>query len=179
MLPPFTMDGVLPPADYRLTFSELKASALVSGPAGPGTTPWDAEWRHTLVSMAEVLVQQLWAEGVEEIYLDGSFAEDRAHPHDIDGYFVCDAAGLLDLQRRLNLRDPHQCWTWSRTSRRFDPDSAKYQLPMWHEYRTELYPHYGQFSGIPGPTGYPLTFPDAFRRRRGDSLQKGIIQIVR
>ncbi|MBM3269129.1 MAG: hypothetical protein FJZ01_15930 [Candidatus Sericytochromatia bacterium] len=176
-LPSFTLDGVLPPGDYVLTFSDLRASLLVSGP-GSGQNPWDATWRHTLIGLCEALVQQLWAEGVTEVYLDGSFVEDKAHPNDIDGYFVCDALDLTDLQRRLNARDPYQCWTWDSRSRTFDPNSAKYQLPMWHFYRTELYPHFGQFSGIRGPTGYPLTFPDAFRQRRGEGLVKGILRIV-
>lgn len=44
----------------------------------------------------------------------------------------------------------------------------KRQLPMWHHYRVELYPHYGQGSGIRDPLGYELKFPSAFRlSRRG------------
>jgi hypothetical protein len=124
-------------------------------------------------------VTQLWEEGVTEIFLDGSFVEDKAHPHDIDGYFVCSAFDLEPLIQRLNARDPHKVWTWDPRARRMEPNSAKKQLPMWHAYRTELYPHFGQLSGIRhGITGHDLTFPDAFRQRRGDSLHKGIIKIV-
>lgn len=176
LLPSFTENGVLPPGDYELTFNQLKSSLLVLGP--PERPDWDAQWRSMLVNMAEVLVEQLWAEGVSEVYLDGSFVEDKAHPHDIDGYFVCDAADLLELKQRLNARDPHKSWTWDRSSRRPSPDSAKAQLPMWHNYRTELYPHFGQFSGILGPLGYPLQFPEAFRRSRSEFREKGIIRIV-
>lgn len=174
-LPPFTLDGVLPPGDYELTFSDLKASLLVSGPE-PKPDNWDAAWRHTLVCLAERLVGQLWAVGIEEVYLDGSFVEDKAHPHDIDGYFPCSLFELPGLVAKLNEIDPHKSWTWS--NRVFDPDSMKNQLPMWHAYRTELYPHFNQPSGIYHGTEN-LTFPQAFRRRRGDSLQKGIIRIVR
>jgi hypothetical protein len=176
LLPPFTDSGVLPPGDYELTFNQLRGSPLVVGP--PERPDWDMRWRLTLVNLAEVLVSHLWAEGIGDVFLDGSFVEDKAHPHDIDGYFVCDAAGLVDLQARLNARDPLQSWTWSRASRRPSPDSAKAQLPMWHNYRTELYPHFGQFSGILGPLGHPLQFPEAFRRSRSELREKGIVRIV-
>lgn len=33
----------------------------------------------------EALVNQLWQVGVSEVYIDGSFAEDKNHPNDIDG----------------------------------------------------------------------------------------------
>lgn len=176
ILPPFNEHGVLPPGDHHLTFHQLRASHLVLGP--PERPEWDVAWRSTLVNLAEVLVEQLWAEGIEEVYLDGSFVEDKAHPHDIDGYFLCDAAELQPLTERLNQRDPHGSWTWSRASRRPSPDSAKAQLPMWHNYRTELYPHYGQFSGILGPLGHQLQFPEAFRRSRAGGREKGIVRIL-
>ena len=46
------------------------------------------------VDNLEVLTKQLWQVGIREVYADGSFAEDKDHPNDIDGYFVC---GLQDL----------------------------------------------------------------------------------
>ena len=57
------------------------------------------------------------------------------------------------------------------------PRSAKKQLPMWCEYRVELYPHVGQLSGILDPHGNELEFPAAFRLSRS-GIPKGIIQIV-
>jgi hypothetical protein len=100
----------------------------------------------------------------------------------IDGYFECDKDSLLSghLERELNLLDPHKVWTWDGTRRRFDPETGKQQLPMWHVYRIEMYPHYAikQGSGICDKYGHPLTFPSAFRQSR-DFQQKGIIKIVR
>ncbi len=102
-LPPFTPDGVLPPGDYLLTLDELRTSMLVLGPGEPRQCPtWDASWRETLVGNLAVLVRQLWQVGITEIFVDGSFAEDKDHPNDIDGYFVCGLHELAsgDLQRQ-------------------------------------------------------------------------------
>ncbi len=53
----------------------------------------------------------------------------------------------------------------------------KRQLPMWHQYRVELYPHIGQLSGIQDRHGHELEFPAAFRQSRRDGRPKGIIRI--
>lgn len=173
--PFFTPKGVLP-HDFTLTFAELEASALV---LKSGRGAWDEDWRHKLVRLSRVLVTQLWQVGIEEIYLDGSFVERKPHPNDIDGYFVCEANRFFDVQVP-QLQKVDNCWTWDEDKLRFAADTAKPQLPMWHKYRTELYPHYAELSacGIKGPTGEDLTFPDAFRRRRDDFQPKGLIRII-
>lgn len=173
--PHFTGDGVLP-HDFALTYDQLEASVLV---LGPGRRRWDAAWRHKLVRLSKLLVGQLWAVGIEEVYLDGSFVESKPRPNDIDGYFVCSADRFFEAQLpRLQQLD--RCWTWDEDQLRFAADTAKPQLPMWHKYRTELYPHYAELSasGLKGPTGEDLTFPDAFRRRREDFHPKGLIRII-
>jgi len=178
----FTKEGVLPPGDHVLTFAELRASVLVVGPesASPWSEPWDGEWREHLTRQAETMCGQLWDVGIEDIYLDGSFTEAKAHPNDIDGYFECDARRVAtgDLQRALNQSDPKKCWTWDPGERRAYRGYAKKQLPMWHAYRVELYPHYDQFTGITDEYGHPLTFPAAFRKRRRDDEPKGIVKVV-
>lgn len=125
------------------------------------------------------LVRQLWAVGVDEIFVDGSFVEDKDHPNDIDGYFCCDFRRFVtgELARDLNLRDPHQVWDWRPESRRPYRGYPKLQLPMWHAYRVELYPHWGQGSGILDEYGNEQTFPAAFRRSRSHGEPKGIVQI--
>jgi len=180
VLPPFTDDGVLPTGDYGLTLDELASSHIVHGL--PDAAPsWDRAWRTQLVRNLGVLVEQLWQVGSDAIYIDGSFVEDKDHPHDIDGYFECDlryfASG--DLERDLNARDSHTVWTWDPRSRRWDPDSGKAQLPMWFVYRVELYPHFGQPSGIVDQFGHQLQFPSAFRLSRRSYTSKGIVRIVR
>ena len=180
-VPDFTSDGVLPAGTYELTVDELQESKLVLGPKVPREIPnWDAAWRSQLVKNARVLVRQLFQVGITEVYLNGSFVEDKGHPNDIDGYFQCDLKQITsgDLVRELNLLDPYHIWTWSSSSRRPFPGSTKKQLPMWHQYRVELYPHYGQLCGIPDEHGNELEFPSAFRRSRRNGKPKGIVKIL-
>lgn len=178
MLPDFDEHGVLPPGDYELTFAQLRASPLVVGPRS-GSAHWDAAWRAQLVDNLEVMVRQLWAIGIDEIFVDGSFAEDKEHPNDIDGYFVCEMRRLVsgELTRDLNRLDPFKVWTWDPSSRRPYRGSPKAQLPMWHRYRVELYPHFGQLCGIKDKYGNDLEFPSAFRMSRRDGRPRGIIKI--
>jgi len=100
--------------------------------------------------------------------IDGSFVENKAHPNDIDGYFECDAKHFKKIIDKLNKLDPHHSWIWPNIEKPL----------MWHVYRVELYPHYGQFCGIDDVTGYPLKFPAAFRQSR-DFKPKGIIRIIK
>ena len=179
MLPKlFNKYGLLPPQDYALTLGELKKSLLVKGYAGKPPA-WDSVWRSQLVNNLEIMVKQLWRVGIVHIFINGSFVEDKDHPNDIDGYFECDLLDLASgrLQRELNLLDSHKIWTWDPDSRRFDTDSIKKELPMWHVYRIELYPHVDQDSGIKDKFGYHLKFPSAFRQSRQQYRQKGIIKI--
>lgn len=181
-LPPFTSDGVLPAGDYRLTLDQLRESALVLGPGEPRDCPgWDAAWRLELVTNLRVLVEQLWRVGVDEIFIDGSFVEDKDYPNDIDGYFACDAKRFSSgqLEHELNRLDPLKCWTWSHTARRPHKGYPKRQLPMWHAYRIELYPHYTGLIAGQDEYGNALEFPAWFRRRRANGLPKGIVQIIK
>lgn len=147
----------------------------------PAVDGWDRAWRDALTRRAEVLVKQLWSVGIDEIFLDGSFVEAKPHPNDIDGYFVCDVYEFASgaLQRKLNALDPHKVWTWDPAARRAYRGYVKKQLPMWHVYRVELYPHYGQLTGLHDRHGHDLMFPAAFRRQRSTDTPKGIIEVIR
>lgn len=178
-LPDFTDEGVLPVGDYELTLAQLAESRLVSG-EGVGSLSWDADWRGVLVERLRILAAQLRQVGVAEIYVDGSFVDDKDHPNDIDGYFVCDRDYYLSgqLQQDLNLIDPHKCWTWDPAERKRYRGYPKWQLPMWHFYRVELYPHVpGLLTGIQDEFGNDLEFPAAFRRSRRDGKQRGIVKL--
>ena len=182
-LPPFDADGLLPPADYELSFDELRNSILVIGPSGPAAhSSWDGRWRHQLANNLELLTRQLWQIGIREVFADGSFVEDKDHPNDIDGYFVCDLRELAtgELTRKLNLLDPTKIWTWDPASRRPYRGYPKRQLPMSHQYRVELYPHVpglGMGSGIRDKYGNELEFPAAFRQCRRNGKPRGIVKI--
>jgi hypothetical protein len=177
-LPPFTADGLLPPGDYELSLAELARSMLVGGPAARAPT-WDAAWRAQLVANLAVLVRQLWAVGIDQIFADGSFVEDKDHPNDIDGYFECPRERLASgkLVRALNVSNPKRSWTWDPARRRPYRGYPKRQLPMWHAYRVELYPHFGQPAGLRDEHGHELTFPSAFRRSRSDGRPRGLVKI--
>ncbi len=183
VIPTFEADGLLPPGDYPVTFEELRGSVLVLGAGDPGHYPnWDGVWREKLVDNLEVLARQLWDVGITEIFADGSFAEDKDHPNDIDGYFVCELDRLKSgaLARDLNLREPDKIWTWDPASRRPYRGYPKRQLPMWHKYRVELYPHVpGLLSGIRDRHGNELEFPSAFRQSRRDGRPRGIVKLVK
>jgi len=100
----------------------------------------------------------------------------------IDGYFVCDVVEIASgrLVRALNRLAPQKVWTWDPALRRAYPGYPKKQLPMWHVYRVELYPHFpGLNSGIRDKFGNELEFPAAFRQCRRDSTPKGIVKLKR
>ena len=180
-IPAFSPDGLLPPGDYEVTFGELRQSTLVVGPRRMEKhRQWDAAWRARLVDNLEILTTQLWQIGITEVFADGSFAEDKDHPNDIDGCFVTDLARLASgqLEQELNFLDPEKVWTWDPASRKPYRGYPKRQLPMWHRYRVELYPHVAGFgSGILDRFGNELEFPSAFRQSRRDSKPRGIIKI--
>jgi hypothetical protein len=175
---PFVQKGLLDPGDYSMNFTDLRNSVLVKGPSNR-KDPWDSAWRLKLVNNLEILVNELWEVNVTDIYIDGSFVTNKPHPNDIDGYFNCDLMHLSsgDLQRDLNKLDPYKIWTWS--VRQPAPGFTKLQLPMWHAYRVELYPEFGQMfaPGVVDEFGHPLTFPAAFRKTRYTNEPKGIIKI--
>ena len=172
-IPPFNSDGLLPPGDYPATLDELADSVLVWGLDESPT--WNHEWRAQLVKNLAVLVEQLWDVGITGIFAGGTFAENKDHPNDIDGYFECDFMQFVtgELERELNRREPSQIWTWAPESRRRYRGYSKGQLPMWHAYRVEMWPNYGQPSGIGN-----LSFPEAFRFSREDK-PRGIVKIIR
>ena len=178
----FTASGLLPAGDYPVSLEALRESILVRGPAAPARSPnWDMPWRLILVDQLERVCVQLWAVGIENIYVDGSFVEDKEHPNDIDGYFECSLQTLAsgELERNLNLLDEDKIWTWDPDSRRPYRGYPKRQLPMWHKYRVEMYPHVGQLSGIRDELGHDLEFPAAFRKTRANGEEKGIVRITR
>lgn len=179
----FNSDGVLDPGTYIASFSEVRDSILVNGDGNSST--WDKDWRSELVNNAEILCSQLFTVGIQDIYLDGSFVENKDHPNDIDGYFdphlsmlnSNDMVQFSYIVSKLNNLDPNKIWTWDPASRKSFRGYAKKQLPMWLFYRVELYPHLDQGAGIKDQSGHDLTFPSAFRQSRHNFKPKGIVKI--
>lgn len=162
----FTENGLLLPEDYELTIDELLGSMLVNGP-NPLPINWDTAWRRKLVVNLAILANQLWRVGVKNIYINGSFVEEKNHPNDIDGYFECGIREFINFVPFLNAMDPNKCWKWDEFGK----------LKMWDVYRIELYPHYGQPCGIDSITGHELQFPAAFRQSR-EFEPKGIVKLI-
>lgn len=102
----FDKDGLLTVGDHPLTLDELKTSILVKGRPNL-LEPWDYDWRLHLVNNLAILVKQLWQVGIDSIYIDGSFVEEKAHPNDIDGYFECSRDDITTgrLTKELNRLD--------------------------------------------------------------------------
>ena len=126
-----------------MSSAEPRQAILAAGPEDMVSWPnRDAAWRLTLVKSPDILTRQLWRAGIIEIFTDGSFAEDKDHPNDINGYFVCalDRISSVSLTRDLNRLDPDKVWTWDPASRKPFRGYPKKQLAMWHRYRVELYP---------------------------------------
>src|ERR1700722_7082018 len=164
VLPEFTEKGLLPPGDYNLTIDEVLDSMLVNGPNH--SVNWDASWRRKLVINLAILANQLWSVGIKNIFIDGSFVEEKDHPNDIDGYFECEVENFIKTLPILNSMDPYKSWDW-----------LKVKPKMWEVYHVELFPHYGQFCGIDDVTGYALQFPAAFRQSR-EFEPKGIVKLI-
>lgn len=181
----FNSNGVLPPGTYDATINDIKSSILVNGNGSSAT--WDKAWRTQLVDNASILINELWTVGVTDIFLDGSFVEDKDHPNDIDGYFdphlsmlsVPDILKYTKLISDLNNLNKYKIWDWNPKSRRAVSGFHKLQLPMWIFYRVELYPHLDQGTGIKDANGNDLKFPSAFRQSRNGFVQKGIIRVIK
>jgi hypothetical protein len=174
LVPPFTNEGVLPAGDYLLTLDELMVSPLVVG--WPDEAPCDTAWRQTLAKNVSVMVGHLKHIGIRDVFIDGSFVENKPHPNDIDGYFICDRDLYYDGELEASLQQFDPIWTWDADRRYISPESSKRQMPMWHRYRVELFPHVGQFTGIVDTFGHELMFPSAFRQSRSFK-PKGIVKI--
>jgi hypothetical protein len=177
--PQFNERGYLPPGDYEVTLTELRGSLLVQGSGQPN---WDSEWRAFLVDNLAIIVRQLWQAGLTEIFVNGSFVEERDHPNDIDIYFECDLFDFASgaIEERLNAIDPMRSWTWDDEKRKYDEKTGKAQLPMWHHYHVEAWPDFGQGSTVIHPiTKQELTHPELFRITRIGANPKGILKIIK
>ena len=173
----FDRNGYLPVGDHEMAYSEIIESVLVCNPARP---EWDHSWRLLLLDRFMILAAELWQVGITDIFLDGSYVEEKDHPNDIDGYFVCDFKRFIhkSLHRDLNALNPDKIWTWSVADMERDDSVGKRVLPMWKKYRVELFPDYpGSFSGIRDRKNRNLDFPQAFRSCRGGRAQKGIVKL--
>lgn len=177
-LPAFTSEGLLPSGTYDMTVAQLRRSYLVRG-YSPDNKTWDNRWRKQLVDNLGRVGAVLRLAGVTNVYVDGSFVEDKDHPNDIDVYFECVPRAWLALMPHLVQAGAavNIPFSWDPNTRSIDPTTRAYHLPLWHALRVDLFVHYGQDSGVKSVQGYDQMFPDLFRHRR-DGTEKGILKIT-
>ncbi len=187
MLPAFNSKGLLPQGNYSITFALLRRSFLVCGREGENgggcISGWDNLWREHLVDNLEVLSAPLRKIGVGELWIAGSFVENKAHPNDLDGFFECHPSKFLlgewerELVEASGFDGASEVWTWNEVAKTATADGLTRKLPMWHRYRVELFPHYsGLLTGLSDRYGRSLSIPAAFRLSR-ELMPKGIIRL--
>ncbi|NIS38038.1 hypothetical protein GWN91_02415 [Candidatus Saccharibacteria bacterium] len=132
--------GHLRPGIHELTLSEIEKHFCFN------------EYRAKLWKKAVPAIKNLFAAGVEDIYLDGSFAESKFRPEDIDGAWV----PPLHMD-----------------SSRIDPvfwDFKNQRAAMKKKYGVDFFPA----NALESPKG--KTFLEFFQKTR-DGQEKGIIKV--
>jgi Family of unknown function (DUF6932) len=151
LIPPFDADtGALPPGDHQATLEEVAARL--------GFTPR----RRWLLKGLRAAIEALWAAGVEQIFVDGSFCTEKPDPGDIDGYWVEPDDGVYE---RI---DPY----WIDFELVPVPQTRMWKWRMWVDRGVEF------FVDPVMQAGPELGFPEFFRRDR-DGRPRGIIQVVK
>lgn len=141
--------GYLPPGLHDATIDEVSEAFGFS--AG----------RRELLANLEWIARALFAAGVEDLRIDGSFVTDKPEPADIDGFWV-DGPGVRWNEIPRPLKDFRAIP---------DPASDELKFPMWFRWRVELYvhPHHGTFA--------PGDFPHYFSHSR-DGVPRGYVRVV-
>lgn len=169
----FQKNGLLSPEDHPISLDELEALLK----AGPGNGQnWDTPWRLKLFEELKRRCHELYSIGIDEVYVDGSYATDKAHPNDIDGYFVVPRRWWLDQgEEALKALDP-DFWRFEIVPN--DEGHAAY--PMAFSHNIELFPmyreHTPEYAVCPELIDPKIQF---FRTDRYSRKAKGIFRIVR
>lgn len=151
MIPAFDPNtGALPPSDHLATLDQISK--------GLGFTVR----RQWLLKGLRVAVDALWAAGIEEIYIDGSFCTEKPDPGDVDGYWVEPDEDVYD---RI---DPY----WIDFEPVLVPHLRKWKWRMWADHGVEFFIH-------PAMQASPeMGFPEFFRQDR-DGKPRGLIQVIK
>lgn len=172
LLPTFTAQGLLPPGDYPLTLQQLSQSMLVVGPH-PVPPGWDMPGRLRLVNNLTVLVGQLHQVGITDIYIAGSFVQDKPDPDDIDGYYVVNPLAYATTQQPQLMRiNPLIPLVSTKATWEYIASKGKARPLLCRDYRIELFP---ELSIV--PPGSPGSWSSFFRHTRDDK-PKGIVHII-
>lgn len=169
-IPDFTSDGVLPEGDHPATLEDLRA--FVRG------HDWSADglaWRLQLLGNLEIVVNQLYAVGLEDIWIDGSFVEAKDTPGDIDAYVDVPRGEHQAKREALNIVSGSTLWT---TKPFITPGLSQPKMPLWHEYQVEMFIVDVSFClSVPEPLRDRLV-PVLFRSTKLNA-PKGIVKLKR
>ncbi len=170
------------PQDFDVTFADIRNSLLIHGPAVKPLN-WNSKWRLELLGNLEIVVRQLWGNGIETVYVDGSFVTGIGHPRDIDACFECDFTEWSSgaLAEKLNQAAPKKVWTWDDSARRTVAGFTSMKLPMWCSYRVDIHPYFPDRPniGMMMDDGSLVTVLDGFRRMRNMEAPKGILKLIK
>ena len=176
---------MLPAGDWEASFEELRASVLVKGP-GDGYPHWDASWRAVLVDRLEFWSGSSGRSASRSCSSTGPSRKTRIIPTTSMDTSIATRSGWSwggGLQDELNQLDPHRTWSWDPAERCPYRGYPKQQLPMWHQYRIELYPHTPGLIAGHDHRGHALEFPSWFRLSRrplaSGAEEKGIVKLRR
>jgi len=142
--------GYLPPGLHEATLAEVRAVL--------GFTPK----RLRLVDGLEWAATRLFAAGVRDLRIDGSFVTAKPEPGDIDGFWVWETA--VDMTAI-----PPILLDFSRVN---DPAGREPKFPMWFQLGVELFIH-------PIMWAKPdADFPSFFSHSR-DGVERGYVRVIR
>ncbi|MEI8390838.1 MAG: hypothetical protein WCG23_13250 [bacterium] len=123
-----------------------------------------SEKRLKLINSLKEACEFYWSHGIDEIFVDGSFASIKEEPRDIDGYISVESA--ID-PRYLKILSSGSIWGDYKT---IDAETGKFL--MWSKHRIEFYVHPVHIAfGI-------MYFPDFFTNPT-KYLDKGILKIIK
>ncbi|HSA05996.1 MAG TPA: hypothetical protein P5556_02325 [Candidatus Gastranaerophilales bacterium] len=120
--------------------------------------------RLKLIDSLKEACEFYWSYGIDEIFVDGSFASIKENPGDIDGYITVESE---TDPKYLKILNSGSIWGDYKT---IDPKTGKFL--MWSKHRIEFYVH-----PIHKAFGM-MYFPDFFTSP-SKYLDKGILKIIK
>ncbi len=169
----FNKNGLLSAEDHRITLQELEELQKIGPDNGQA---WDSSWRMQLFNELRRRCLELYSIGINDIFIDGSYATDKVRPNDVDGYFIVPRAFWLNEgEKALQSIDP-DFWRFEVVNE----GDGKAAYPMAFSHHIELFPmyleHTMEFAPCPELIDPKIKF---FRTDRYSHQPKGIFRIVK
>lgn len=168
----FQNNGLLSPGDHPISIKDLREFLFI-GPKNAHA--WDSKWRLKLFTEFEKSYKQLLSVGINQIYIDGSFATDKARPNDLDAYFIVPRSLWRNsAENQLRELDP-DFWNFDL----INDGTGKVAYPMAINHNIELFPvyleHTPEYADCDELIDPKIYF---FRTDKHSHQEKGIIKII-